>query len=81
MPDPDPTQRVVVIVVFDGVKLLDAAGPARVLPKPTDPGRHTGSRSHRSTAAMSPPRSGRDSAVTDRIASIESADTFLVAWR
>ena len=79
MPDPDPKQRVVVIVVFDGVKLLDAAGPAEVFAEANRFGA-----AYRLKIASVDGRDvttsiGTRFAVTDRIASIESADTFLVA--
>jgi transcriptional regulator GlxA family with amidase domain len=79
MPDPDPKQRVVVIVVFDGVKLLDAAGPAEVFAEANRFGA-----AYRLKIASVDGRDvttsiGTRFAVTARIASIESADTFLVA--
>jgi transcriptional regulator GlxA family with amidase domain len=79
MPGPDPMQRVVVIVVFDGVKLLDAAGPAEVFAEANRFGA-----AYRLKIASVDGRDvttsiGTRFAVTDRIASIESADTFLVA--
>ncbi len=79
MPDPDPKQRVVVIVVFEGVKLLDAAGPAEVFAEANRFGA-----AYRLKIASVDGRDvttsiGTRFAVTDRIASIESADTFLVA--
>jgi transcriptional regulator GlxA family with amidase domain len=79
MPDPDPKQRVVVIVVFDGVKLLDAAGPAEVFAEANRFGA-----AYRLKIASVDGRDvttsiGTRFAVTDRIASIEFADTFLVA--
>ena len=74
-----PKPRVVVIVVFDGVKLLDAAGPAEVFAEAN----RFGAQYQLKIASVD----GRDVmtsigtgfAVTDRIASIESADTVLVA--
>ena len=74
-----PQPRVVVIVVFDGVKLLDAAGPAEVFAEANRFGAN-----YRLRIASVDGRDVRTSigtgfAVTDRIASIESADTVLVA--
>src|SRR3977135_331028 len=74
-----PKPRVVVIVVFDGVKLLDAAGPAEVFAEAN----RFGAEYQLKIASVD----GRDVmtsigtgfAVTDRIAAIESADTVLVA--
>ena len=68
-----------VIVVFDGVKLLDAAGPAEVFAEANRFGA-----AYRLKIASVDGRDvttsiGTRFAVTDRIASIESADTFLVA--
>jgi transcriptional regulator GlxA family with amidase domain len=71
--------RVVVIVVFDGVKLLDAAGPAEVFAEAN----RFGADYQLKIASVD----GRDVmtsigttfSVTDHIASIESADTVLVA--
>ena len=79
MPDPDSKQRIVVIVVFDDVKLLDAAGPAEVFAEANRFGA-----AYRLKIASVDGRDvttsiGTRFAVTDRIASIESADTFLVA--
>jgi transcriptional regulator GlxA family with amidase domain len=74
-----PRPRVVVIVVFDGVKLLDVAGPAEVFAEANRFGAD-----YRLTIASVDGRDvttsiGTDFAVTDRIASIDSADTVLVA--
>src|ERR1700733_9743826 len=74
-----PQPREVVIVVFDGVKLLDAAGPAEVFAEANRFGAN-----YRLRIASVDGRDVRTSigtgfAVTDRIASIESADTALVA--
>ena len=68
-----------VIVVFDDVKLLDAAGPAEVFAEANRFGA-----AYRLKIASVDGRDvttsiGTRFAVTDRIASIESADTFLVA--
>ena len=67
------------IVVFDDVKLLDAAGPAEVFAEANRFGA-----AYRLKIASVDGRDvttsiGTRFAVTDRIASIESADTFLVA--
>ncbi len=72
-------QRVVVIVVFDGMKLLDAAGPAEVFAEAN----RFGAAYQLKIASVD----GRDVttsigarfAVSDSIASITSADTVLVA--
>jgi transcriptional regulator GlxA family with amidase domain len=72
-------RRVVVIVVFDGVKLLDAAGPAEVFAEAN----RFGASYQLKIASVD----GRDVttsigarfAVSDAIACIESADTVLVA--
>ncbi len=68
-----------VIVVFDDVKVLDAAGPAEVFAEANRFGA-----AYRLKIASVDGRDvttsiGTRFAVTDRIASIESADTFLVA--
>src|ERR1700757_347431 len=71
--------RVVVIVVFDGVKLLDAAGPAEVFAEAN----RFGAKYQLKIASVDghdvETSIGTGFAVTDRIASIESADTVLVA--
>jgi transcriptional regulator GlxA family with amidase domain len=71
--------RIVVVVVFDGVKLLDAAGPAEVFAEANRFGAHyelkIASVDGRDVATSI----GASLAVTDRIASIESVDTVLVA--
>jgi transcriptional regulator GlxA family with amidase domain len=79
VPETHPRPRVVVIVVFDGVKLLDAAGPAEVFAEANRFGAN-----YRLTIASVDGRDvttsiGTGFAVTERIASIESADTVLVA--
>jgi transcriptional regulator GlxA family with amidase domain len=74
-----PPERRVVLVVFDGVKLLDAAGPAEVFAEAN----RFGAR-YRLDFASVDGRSvmtsiGAPLAVTTTIASIRSADTVLVA--
>jgi transcriptional regulator GlxA family with amidase domain len=77
--DPAATTRTVVIVVFDGVKLLDAAGPAEVFAEANRFGAE-----YRLTVASVDGEDvttsiGTRFAVTERISSIDSADTVLVA--
>ncbi len=71
--------RTVVLVVFDGVKLLDVAGPAEVFAEANRFGAD-----YRLSVASVDGRAVRTSvgipfAVTDRISSLESADTVMVA--
>jgi transcriptional regulator GlxA family with amidase domain len=77
--DPGATPRAVIIVVFDGVKLLDAAGPAEVFAEANRFGAD-----YRLTVASVDGADvttsvGTKFAVTERISSIDSADTVLVA--
>lgn len=72
-------KRVVVIVVFDGVKLLDAAGPAEVFAEANRFGANYQIKiasvdGHDVTTSI-----GTGFAVTERITSIVSVDTVLVA--
>jgi transcriptional regulator GlxA family with amidase domain len=76
---PRPRAQVIVIVVHDGVKLLDAAGPAEVFAEANRFGA-----AYRLKVASVDGRDvttsiGTRFAVSDRIAAIESADTVLVA--
>ena len=74
-----PEPRVVLIVVFDGVKLLDAAGPAEVFAEANRFGAHYQLRIASVDGRDVATSIGTRFAVTDRIASIESVDTVLVA--
>jgi transcriptional regulator GlxA family with amidase domain len=74
-----PKPRVVVIVVFDGVKLLDAAGPAEVFAEANRFGAHYQLKIASVDGRDVTTSIGTGFAVTERIASIESADTVLVA--
>ena len=74
-----PQPRVVVIVVFDGVKLLDAAGPAEVFAEANRFGANYQLRIASMDGRDVTTSIGTGFAVTDRIASIESVDTVLVA--
>lgn len=78
MVDGKPT-RIVVIVVFDGVKLLDAAGPAEVFVEAN----RFGARYQLMIASVDGhdviTSIGTRFAVTSSIASIEAADTVVVA--
>lgn len=68
-----------VIVVFDGVKLLDAAGPAEVFAEANRFGAHYRLRIASPDGAEVSTSIGTPFAVTDRLDDIESADTVLVA--
>jgi transcriptional regulator GlxA family with amidase domain len=73
------TARVVVIIVFDGMKLLDAAGPAEVFAEANRFGANyclkvASVDGHDVTTSI-----GTRFAVTCRISSIDSADTVVVA--
>lgn len=74
-----PQPRVVVIVVFDGVKLLDAAGPAEVFAEANRFGANYQLRIASVDGRDVTTSIGTGFAVTDRISSIESVDTVLVA--
>ena len=74
-----PQPRVVVIVVFDGVKLLDAAGPAEVFAEANRFGANYQLRIASVDGCDVTTSIGTGFAVTERIASIESVDTVLVA--
>lgn len=74
-----PQPRVVVIVVFDGVKLLDAAGPAEVFAEANRFGANYQLRIASVDGRDVTTSIGTGFAVTERIASIESVDTVLVA--
>jgi transcriptional regulator GlxA family with amidase domain len=74
-----PRPRVVVIVVFDGVKLLDAAGPAEVFAEANRFGANYQIRIASVDGRDVTTSIGTGFAVTERIASIESVDTVLVA--
>jgi transcriptional regulator GlxA family with amidase domain len=71
--------RVVVIVVFDGVKLLDAAGPAEVFAEANRFGADYQIKIASVDGSDVTTSIGTGFAVTDRVESIESADTVLVA--
>lgn len=68
-----------VIVVFDGVKLLDAAGPAEVFAEANRFGAHYRLRIASPDGAEVSTSIGTPFAVTDRLDDIDSADTVLVA--
>ncbi len=68
-----------VIVVFDGVKLLDAAGPAEVFAEANRFGAHYRLRIASPDGAEVITSIGTPFAVTDRLDDIDSADTVLVA--
>ena len=74
-----PRPRDVVIVVFDGVKLLDAAGPAEVFAEANRFGANYRLRIASVDGRDVTTSIGTGFAVTDRIASIEAVDTVLVA--
>ena len=74
-----PQPRVVLIVVFDGVKLLDVAGPAEVFAEANRFGADYQLRIASVDGRDVTTSIGTRFAVTDRIASIESVDTVLVA--
>ncbi|WP_036403580.1 GlxA family transcriptional regulator [Mycolicibacterium cosmeticum] len=71
--------REMVIVVFDGVKLLDAAGPAEVFAEANRFGAHYRLRIASPDGAEVSTSIGTPFAVTDRLDDIDSADTVLVA--
>jgi transcriptional regulator GlxA family with amidase domain len=73
------TPRVVVIVVFDGVKLLDAAGPAEVFAEANRFGANYSLEIASVDGNHVTSSIGTPFAVTRSISSIESADTVLVA--
>ena len=79
MPGGRRNPRVVVIIVFDGVKLLDAAGPAEVFAEANRFGADYQLKIASVDGRDVTTSIGTGFAVTDRIASIESADTVLVA--
>ena len=79
--DPAATPRTVVIVVFDGVKLLDAAGPAEVFAEANRFGANYQLRVASVDGEDVTTTIGTTFAVTQRISSIDSADTVLVAGR
>jgi transcriptional regulator GlxA family with amidase domain len=70
---------VVVIVVFDGVKLLDAAGPAEVFAEANRFGADYQLKIASPDGCDVTTSIGTGLAVTDKLRSIESADTVLVA--
>jgi transcriptional regulator GlxA family with amidase domain len=72
-------RRVVVIVVFDGVKLLDAAGPAEVFAEANRFGASYQLKIASVDGGDVTTSIGARFAVSDAIACIESADTVLVA--
>ncbi|MDX1875243.1 DJ-1/PfpI family protein [Mycolicibacterium sp. 120266] len=71
--------REMVIVVFDGVKLLDAVGPAEVFAEANRFGARYRLRIASPDGAEVATSIGTPFAVTDRLDDIESADTVLVA--
>ncbi|MGJ6124852.1 GlxA family transcriptional regulator [Mycolicibacterium sp. Y3] len=73
------TTREMVIVVFDGVKLLDVAGPAEVFAEANRFGARYRLRIASPDGRDVTTSIGTPFAVTDRLADIESADTVLVA--
>jgi transcriptional regulator GlxA family with amidase domain len=77
--DVKATPRVVVIVVFDGVKLLDAAGPAEVFSEANRFGANYSLVIASVDGSDVTTSIGTRFAVTRSISSIESADTVLVA--
>ena len=79
MPGGRRNPRVVVIIVFDGVKLLDAAGPVEVFAEANRFGADYQLKIASEDGRDVTTSIGTGFAVTDRIASIESADTVLVA--
>lgn len=79
VPDAEATARVVVIIVFDGVKLLDAVGPAEVFAEANRFGANylleiASVDGHDVNSSI-----GTRFAVTRSIATIKSADTVIVA--
>lgn len=79
MADAEATPRVVVIVVFDGVKLLDAAGPAEVFAEANRFGANYSLRIASVDGNDVMTSIGTRFPVTGRISSIDSADTVVVA--
>ena len=79
MADAKATPRVVVIVVFDGVKLLDAAGPAEVFAEANRFGANYSLRIASVDGRDVTTSIGTRFAVTGSISSIDSADTVMVA--
>jgi transcriptional regulator GlxA family with amidase domain len=77
--DRGATPREVVIVVFDGVKLLDAAGPAEVFAEANRFGANYRLKVASVDGQDVTTSVGTKFAVTERISSIDSADTVLVA--
>lgn len=79
MANVEGTARVVVIVVFDGVKLLDAAGPAEVFAEANRFGANYLIEIASADGSDVTTSIGTRLAVTRRISAIDSADTVLVA--
>jgi transcriptional regulator GlxA family with amidase domain len=79
MTDVKAAARVVVIVVFDGLKLLDAAGPAEVFAEANRFGANYSLEIASVDGGDVATSIGTRFAVTRSIASIESADTVVVA--
>jgi transcriptional regulator GlxA family with amidase domain len=77
--DPNPTTRLVVIVVFDGVKLLDAAGPAEVFAEANRFGANYSLEIASVDGCDVTTSIGTRFSVTGRISSVDSADTVVVA--
>ena len=75
----DDKSRVVVIIVFDGVKLLDAAGPAEVFAEANRFGANYSLQIASVDGCDVTTTIGTRFAVTDRISEIDSADTVVVA--
>lgn len=71
--------REIVIAVFDGMKLLDAAGPAEVFAEANRFGAHYRLRIASVDGADVTTSIGTSFAVTDRIADIDGVDTVLVS--
>ena len=79
MANTNPKPRVVVIVVFDGVKLLDVAGPAEVFAEANQFGAEYQLKMASVDGRAVTTSIGTRLGVSDQIASIESADIVLVA--
>jgi transcriptional regulator GlxA family with amidase domain len=79
MTDAKPAARVVVIVVFDGVKLLDAVGPAEVFVEANRFGAHYSLEIASVDGNDVITSIGTRFAVTCPISAIEAADTVIVA--
>ncbi len=79
MPGGQQNPRVVVIVVFDGVKLLDAAGPAEVFAEANIFGANYQIKIASVDGRDVTTSIGTGFTVTERISSIERVDTVLVA--